>query len=640
MKKHVPFQDYAFYIMKVGLVPILIITAFTSMVNATTLKGQEILEAKISINAKNQAISEILLEIEKQASCSFTYQGAEINSDKRVSISVRNEDLKSVLKKLFDGDVSYEVLGNDIVLTPSKRTSGDNRDARGKAGSSASGAPVDAGAQTALATVSGTVSDAQGNPIPGTNILVKGTTIGTTTDSEGRYALEVLQEDAVLVFSFIGYTTQEIALNGRSVIDVVLMADVTNLEEVVVVGYGSVKKSDLTGAISSVSSENLQDIPASNFLEKAQGQLAGVDIVRSNGAPGSDFQIRIRGNRSIRASNEPLYVIDGIPTSQGLSDFNPNDIESMEVLKDASAVAIYGSRGANGVILITTKKGKKGKAEVNYYGYYGVKKAIEDIQPMNGQEFVEYFRITRGLSPDDNSQDDRLLATEEYNNYINGISTNYLDHILRDGRQQEHLISASGSGESITYYISGGYFNEQGLMRKSDYSRYSVRTNVEARLNPKTRVGIAGTVSSFVNNIMPTSPISSAISFTPLTTPYDAEGNFLPYPGTREFVKSPLLNFQPGQYENERKGYRVFNNIYGEYEIAKDLKYRLNFGIDYSNSRHGEYSGTLAGESSTASMQNQLDFSYTLENIVSWDKTINEHGISLVGLFSTQKKQI
>jgi TonB-linked SusC/RagA family outer membrane protein len=475
--------------------------------------------------------------------------------------------------------------------------------------------------------------------IPGVSIVVKNTNAGTTSDAEGGYELTA-SSDATLVFSGIGYVTQEVVINGRTTIDVSLESDTKQLDELVVVGYGTQKKRDLTGAISSISAKDIAETPAANFLANAQGRLAGVDIVRSSGAPGADLTIRIRGNRSINASNNPLYVVDGIPTDVSINDFNPNDIESMEVLKDASSVAIYGSRGANGVILITTKKGKEGKAVISYDGYYGVKKAKKDISLMNGNDFARYVRASRGLNRDDTSQDASFLSSVEIDNLSKGISTDWLDLILKDGIQQSHQIAASGGSKNTVYYLSGSYFDEKGIQQKSDYKRYSFRTNLETKLTERLKVGVSATVTNDVQNVMSNAPYQNALSFSPLILPYSTNGDFVAYPNPREGnATNPLLEYQPGQYTNEKKKYRVFANIFAEYRVLEGLTYRFNYGPDLSLSRQGNYNGTLAGSANTAAVDNQQNFAYTLENILNYDKKFGKHSLNVTGLFSTQKNR-
>ncbi len=489
--------------------------------------------------------------------------------------------------------------------------------------------------------ISGKVISEAGEPLPDVTIALKGSKSGSTSGADGSFSLNVPDTRGTLIFSMIGFKTQEVSYNGNTAnLVVTLTSDSKSLEDVVVIGYGTQKKSDITGAISSVSSKDLSQVPAGNVMQQAQGRLAGVDIVRSDGAPGSPMQIRIRGNRSIRAGNDPLFVIDGIPTNTSINDFNPNDIESMEVLKDASAVAIYGSRGANGVILITTKKGKEGKAVISYDGYYGVKKAIENIDLMNGQEIARYVRIAHGLSPDDNSKDVSILSAEEARNLQNGKETDWLGSILRSGSQQDHQLSVSGGTKDVRYYLSGAYFDEQGILPKSDYSRTSVRVNIEARLNEKLKVGISSTVARDERNEMRDQPYGNSLIFSPLVSPYDSAGKIIPFPSQRiGNTVNPLVYLQPNQYTNERRGYRVFANIFAEYAFHKDLTYRVNFGPDIKSARRGLYTGLLDQSINTASVRNENEFAYTLENILTYKKQFGAHAVDVVGLFSTQESR-
>ena len=490
-------------------------------------------------------------------------------------------------------------------------------------------------------TISGQVTDqSTGESLPGVNILAKSTSTGTVTDIDGNYRLTVADEVATLVFSSIGYLTVEEAINNRNTINLNLAPDIQSLEEVVVVGYGTQKKSDVTGAVSSVSSEALAETPAGNVLQQSQGRLAGVDIVPNNGSPGADVQIRVRGNRSITAGNGPLYVIDGIPTTANISDFNPNDIASLEVLKDASAVAIYGSRGANGVILITTKKGSAGKPVISYNGYYGIKQPIENLNMMNAQQFTAYTRTARGIDPNDASQDDTFLSDVEVTNLQNGVSTDWLDAFIGTGQQQDHQLSVSGGSDAVTYYLSGAYFDEQGIIENTDFRRYSVRANINADLSDRLSIGLSSTVTAGLRNQINNNPYRNTLRSSPLVTPLDENGEFLAYPNPRDgLLTNPLLPFQPNQYIDETKGLRLFANIYGEYDITDGLTFRLNFGPDYSTSRRGRYTGTLDESVSTASIEDEIDFAYTLENILTYDKTFGDHGLNVVGLFGIQESR-
>ncbi|EPR66947.1 TonB-dependent receptor [Cyclobacterium qasimii M12-11B] len=489
------------------------------------------------------------------------------------------------------------------------------------------------------AAISGTVVDQNNLPIPGATVVVVGTTTGTVTDIDGKFNIDATSGQVIRV-SFIGFQSTEVTVGNQTTLNISLQEDTSSLEEVVVVGYGTQRKSDLTGAISSVTSEDLKETPAGNFLEQSQGRLAGVDIVRANGSPGSPVQIRIRGNRSINASNEPLYVIDGIPTNANINDFNPNDIESMEVLKDASSVAIYGSRGANGVVLITTKRGKTGKAVISYDGYYGVKQPIENLNLMDGDAFAAYSRIARGHDGDDPSFDGNFLAPLEIENLQAGRFTNWLDLALQTGSQQDHQVSVSGGTDKINYYVSGSFFKEDGYIPGTDFERTAVRVNLESKLTEKLKLGLSATVSLSERNQMASTPFSNSIGYSPLVGPTDEEGNFLAFPNPREgLLSNPLLNYQPNQYVDETRGHRIFANLYAEYQFNDNLKLRVNYGPDFNLSRRGTYGGMLDGNINQGAINNQMDFAYTQENILSYDKIFGKHALNLVGLFSVQSSR-
>lgn len=620
-----------FYLMKITLTPLLLVCLLTTLSFAENTFGQERLQEKITLYLKNTELKTVLKSIEQKTNVVFSYQKGVLATNEKLNLDIKDQTLESVLQQILTPrQISYQVIkANKIVLT---------RRILGNLPEESEPKPTPTLLDLQLdQTVTGTVTDENGEGLPGVSILVKGTQKGTTTDANGKYKIDVPDAQAMLVFSYVGYLPQEVAIGNQNQLNVSLKVDTKALNEVVVVGYGTQKKRDLTGAISSISSRDIAETPSSNFLQNAQGRLAGVDIVRTNGNPGSAPTIRIRGNRSINASNNPLYVIDGIPTDVSINDFNPNDIESMEVLKDASAVAIYGSRGANGVILITTKKGKEGKAVISYESYYGIKKAQKNLNLMNGEQFAQYSRVSRGIDANDASKDNTFFSTLESDNLKNGVEADWLGLILRDGRQQQHQISASGGNQSTTYYLSGAFYDEKGIMQFSDYRRYSFRANIETKLSERLRVGVSSTVASDLQNVMSNGPYTNALQFSPLVQPYDTDGNFIAYPNPREgLLASPLLQYQPGQYTDERKKYRIFANIFAEYTFTKGLTYRLNYGPDFSTSRQGQYGGTLAGSANTASVSNQQNFAYTLENVLSFNRKFKEHSLNVVGLFSTQ----
>ncbi len=443
------------------------------------------------------------------------------------------------------------------------------------------------------ANVTGKVTDEAGLGMPGINIIVKGTSLGTTTDSEGTYNLGVPgdQSAATLVFSFIGYTTQEVAISNRSTINVTMAADVTALTEVVVVGYGTQEKRDITASISSISGEAITKIPTGNTMDAMKGQIAGVDILQNGGRPGQPSTITVRGRRSLTASNEPLFVIDGIPMTAGISsisDFSPADIASIEVLKDAASQAIYGSRGSNGVILITTKRGEPGKTMVSYNGSYGVSEPTNLIPMMNGQQFADLKREANRLGA--NGQSGRAAWGDtgsvipadaavfndavELNSVTNGLSTDWQDLIYQNGSQSNHQISVSGATDKSSVLMGLSYFKEDGLIEGTDFGRYTARFNADHEISKVFKVGVSSILSNAKTNWGSGSVISEAVNQTPLGLPYDANGGIIFLPISDGIRSNPLSELVPGKRVDERKVNRVFSSVYLDVNILKGLKYK------------------------------------------------------------------
>lgn len=332
-------------------------------------------------------------------------------------------------------------------------------------------------------TVKGQVTSADdGLPLPIVNILLKGTTKGTQTDFDGNYSIEVPDQNAVLVFSFMGYLTQEVSVSEGTTINVSLKSDVTSLDEVVVVGYGTMKKQDVTGAVSSVEAKDIVSTPVPGVADAIKGKIAGVDITNSNGNPGSGQQIRIRGNRSITASNAPLVVLDGIPYAGFINDINPNDIQSIEVLKDASSTAIYGSRGANGVILITTKRGATGGTKVTFDSYYGPTEMYGEIDARNAEQYVQQ-RIDVAKFYNNHTTDRDVFQDWEWEAIQNGVDTDWMDFVFRQGHRQNHQLSISGGNDKTQFLVSAGFFDEKAIIQKGDYKRYTFRLNLDHKVN-------------------------------------------------------------------------------------------------------------------------------------------------------------
>src|SRR5690606_3663944 len=470
MKKNVLFKDFVLRFMRMGVALILIITAFASIVNATSLRGQEILDIRVSINAKKLEISKILLEIERQANCNFTYQGSEIDAEKKVTLLATNQDLRSVLEKLFKNTVRFYVIENEIILIPS-----------GEASQRTESVPErnTPATEAVEIQVSGVVTNHQGEPLPGVNVLEKNTVNGTSTNANGEYSLMVRDENSVLIFSFIGYETQEVPLNGRTQINIELAEDIQSLSEVIVVGYGEQKKSDITGSIASIPKECLEMVPNTTVAQALQGSIPGVMVMNSSAGAEPSMEIMIRGRNSIAANNAPLVVVDGIPYGGNLTDLNPADIESIEVLKDGSAAASYGSRGANGVILITTKQGIEGPPTISYDGYFSVQEFTNMPTYLDGPGFYEFKnqRLVSGVTASERAV------------YESGEWVNWPELATRQGLAQQHNLSLSGGFGRTSYFISGGLMDVRGIVINDDFFRATGRFNLDSRVTDWLTVG-------------------------------------------------------------------------------------------------------------------------------------------------------
>jgi TonB-linked SusC/RagA family outer membrane protein len=493
-------------------------------------------------------------------------------------------------------------------------------------------------------------STEDGQGIPGVNVLVKGTQAGSITDAEGKFAINVPADNAILVISYVGFVSQEIAVGNQSEINIALAPDTKTLQDIVVVGYGSQSKSQLTGAISSVSSKEISELPVRSVQQALQGRAAGVDIVSSNNRPGSEPTVRIRGRRSFSAGNDPLYVVDGIPLAGGIGDINPQDIASMEVLKDASATAIYGSRGANGVIIITTQRGKAGKSSINYDGYVGVSQTLGRIDMMDGAQFAEFKRESRravGTYPaggTDPAADRRLFEAVELESIAQGRSTDYPSLLIRSGLQHSHQLGIMGGSDKTQFAITANYFDEKGIVYNQDFKRYTFRVNIDHQLTKRIKIGTSTLFSYSIRHGENFNPIGGALAENPLGVPYDPNGNLIFLPTTDGLRTNPLAEIVEGAILDENVRTRIFNSIYAEVKIMDGLTYRMNFGPDLQFRRYGQFTGSQTnarrGGDPTARTQQFTTFNYTLENILTYQKTFREvHNLNITALHSVQQNR-
>lgn len=514
---------------------------------------------------------------------------------------------------------------------------------------------VTVSAQTTI-TVKGKVSDSSGETLPFANVIIRGTTNGTTTDADGNYQIEA-PSDGVLQVSFTGYETAEVPIEGRQQINVTLASSAVALEQVVVVGYGTQRKKDVTGSVTSVGAEELREVPAPNLITQLKGRAAGVSIISNGSTPGSAGQIRIRGNRTITNSQSasdgldgPLLVVDGIPFPGSINDLNPEDIASLDVLKDASATAIYGSRGAGGVILITTKRGRTDKTVISYDSYVGFSNILDKYDVYNGQEYAQLKADAAKYNRSSPGTTSYALTQAEQDALAAGVSTDWQDLIYETGFTTNNQLSVSGGNEKTQYGFGGGYYKEGGIIPNQKFERYSLRTTIDHRISKLLKVGINSlNTLSYSNTPGGGGVPSGLVRLTPLAAPYDANGdvNLFPAIGSIDAISiSPLtLNTKADAILAQSRRLRTFNSLYGEVRLAEGLRYRFNAGLDYRQDNGSGYSGILTyvntaqvQSSSSASISNSEAWSYNLQNLLYYDKTFGtKHKIGLIGLFEVTK---
>jgi TonB-linked SusC/RagA family outer membrane protein len=510
---------------------------------------------------------------------------------------------------------------------------------------------------SAQQSVSGTVADPSGVPLPGVNVVIKGTNTGASTDFDGNFSIQAAETD-VLIFSFVGFKDQEVTIGNNTSFSISLEEEASFLDEIIVTGYGTQTRREVTASIVRVDSETIERVAAGSSVDAIKGQVAGVDITSQGGRPGQSPQVQIRGRRSISASNDPLYVVDGIPVTSSVDggaifDIAPQDIESMEILKDAAATAIYGSRGANGVIIITTKRGKQGEqTQVSYSGYYGTTEVLNVPDMMNAEEYknmrAEAFRKNSSseFSWDGQTESDLYILFDGeqalVDNYTAGKDFRYLDAVLQKGSQQSHQISARGGTEKTAYNASVGYFSEEGIVPGMDYERINARLNLDHRINDMFKFGMSTTLTQATNNWGSNAVMNEALRNLPIGRPYLDDG-VTPrmFTWNDGIATNPLAEIVPGAYIDERLSTRIFLPTYLEVTFNPDLKFTTTFGPDLRFVRRGEFRGAATNDNrmgpADAETETRREQGFTLENLITYNKEIGPGRLKVTLLQSIQE---
>ncbi len=572
---------------------------------------------QFSFMAEGKTAREIFNIIEQESNYRFFYNDEFATASQVLDLDIKNQDINQVLDKILAStDYTYKVFDNNLIVISLKENVRELSDLQQR-------------------IVRGVIKDEKGNPVPGATIQIKGTSIGTLTDLNGNYVLESVPPQSTLVVSFIGYKSQEIPVDDKTQINISLEQDVTALNEVVVVGYGTQRREAVTGSVSSIAGDVLRDIPSSNLTQSIQGRLAGVELSQTSTRPGSTLQIRIRGTRSLTASNDPLVVLDGIPFVGSINEINNNDIKSIDILKDASATAIYGSRGANGVVLITTNRGQNGqKARITYNGRESVNKIFSKFPMMNGPEFVALRaasgRYTNGPDESDN------------------VNTDWQDLFFRTGHETSHDIGLTGGTANGSYSFGLGYLSNQGVIPTNKFTRYSIRGSIDQEVGKNFKFGFN---SNSNYNLTEGNQIGlyGVLSMSPISDPYNADGTLkrsIQMPLDDQFtITRSVVEGLKDQWLSQSRGYSTYNSVYGEVKIPgiEGLKYHVNLGLDFMQDNNGNYTGEGIGSNnptteSTASITNSHAYHWNIQNLISLDRVFaGKHRVNAVALYEADQ---
>jgi len=574
----------------------------------------------VTLNFSRTSLEKIFNEIRKQTGYVFFYKTDLLKDLPKVKVKVNNATISEAMDaSLINLPVTYAIIEKTIVIRPKEIVE--------KKSVVEYSPPADL-------KISGRITTDGGKPLVGASVQLKGTETGTVTNATGDFELLIPSGGGILVISYVGYDSQEITVNKETNISIVLKEKESKVDEVVIVGYGSVRRSDLTGAVSSVTSDKITQVKAvSNLAQTLQGQAAGVQVSQRSGQPGENVSIKIRGTNSINASNDPLYVVDGLPLDGLSAQLNPSDIERIEILKDASSTAIYGSRGANGVIIITTKKGKEGKLQISYNGYFGIQSLRKKIDLIGAQDFA---RLQNEVAVNDGTP---LKWTQTQIDSFAGKGTDWQDVVYRNAHVQNHDLSLAGGSMGTRFYTSFGYYNQDGIIENSNFQRFSFRGNLDQKINDKLSTGISLSLQQsnyFASNYgfadFGGVPFQTMV-MPPTVGIYDASGKYTVFQGVPWGQTNPY-----GMAKEEWKpsqNLRLIGNVLLSYAITKDLKLKLSAGIDANWNRSDYYApNTITFNTVFGASKNYGNSStFINENLLNYTKSFDKHNLdAVVGL--------
>lgn len=629
----------------------LLLAAALLVASVTAVSAQQ-----VTVRLRQVKLVQVLDEISRQTGYAFYHSRPTVDPDRIVSLDVTDTKLETALDRLFAGTrIGYEIRNQKIYLV-------------------ARNDPQNEATRQQPRPVKGQVKDTAGEPVIGATVVVKGTTKGASTGIDGGFTLDVTPDD-VLVVSYIGYDTQEIPVGSRTSFDIQLREEATTLDDVVVIGYGAVKKRDVSTAISSIKAEDIANRPITDFRQSMAGKMPGVQVMQTGGDPEGNVMVRVRGISSATAGNDPLYIVDGVPMENGLSNLNTNDIESMEVLKDASSAAIYGSRGSNGVILITTKKGKSETIQVTYDGYYGIEQVSKRIDLMNAYQYAQVSKEAHdaayldqypgGTAPNGDRPESYMNYPVELVPYLNGepglTDTDWQDAIFRTASTTSHNIAISGKGKHVNYFISGNYYYKEGVIINSDFERYSFRMNLDGKYK-NFKYGVNFSPSYSKSNKVNASGdynsggiVQSALTSCPIWPIYNEDGTFN-FQGNgywrigTDYQHNEILNpvalatLQSEVIDRMSMTGRAFLG----YDICKGLSFQTSFGGSFYGAIDNKYRSSelpLRGKAYYDAPSNPegyssagFYFNWLIENQLTYDRTFGDHSLNVILVQSAQKE--
>jgi len=612
-------------LLKMKLITFLLFLSVASMASSSYSQ-----QTKFTMNFENITVQEVLQKIEDNSEFIFLYSEETVDLNKKVNVSVADQNVNSILDQAFIGtNYYYEINDRQITILSKPNEESDKSQSL----------DVNPSEQNTKKIIKGKITDSDGITLPGVSVIVKGTTIGTTTDIDGNYTLEVPNDAAILQFSFVGMEPKEVPIDGQSTINVTLAQSNIGLEEVVAVGYGTQKKSDVIASVASVNEENLVKVVSSDLGEMLRGKATGVYITTNDASPGSETNIMIRGQRSLTAGNSPLILVDGVQVSN-INDVNPNDIQSMEILKDAAAQAIYGARASNGVILIATKRGKSGKAQVSYTGYYGLQTVQKHFETYTPEEFIAYkreaFRADGGI---DGTflPDDQVFSPAELQSIADQEYIDWEGYLLQLAPISEHTVSVSGGSEQTKVFSSISYLSQEGVVKGTDYDRGTVRLNVDHTINDWLKVGINSSFQISQKDNPGTAALVRSITTSPLGQVYNEDGSLKLHPGDVNDSTNPLLDL--GEMTNDNEQTRNIVNVFLDLSPFEGFNYRFSASRNATNSTTKIFNsskssvGISAGGLASGSVFTSKTGTWQLENIVNYSKMFDEKhdlGVTLV----------